>query len=62
MYVFVYRILVPGLRFAKLDDYEQSLLSFNSNKITLETYLKMKKQSLTKISKHPVKMLTIRLN
>ncbi|CAF3495061.1 unnamed protein product [Rotaria sp. Silwood2] len=45
--------LLPSLEFAQLDEYEQNILSYNSNKITLETYLHITKQSLTQISGHP---------
>ncbi|CAF1000100.1 unnamed protein product [Rotaria sordida] len=44
--------LLPSLEFAQLDEYEQNILSYNSNKITLETYLNITKQSLTQISGH----------
>ncbi len=48
-------LLVPSLEFAQLDEYEQKLMSFTSNKITLETYLHLTKQCLTQISGHPVR-------
>lgn len=48
-------ILVPSLEFAHLDENEQKVLSYDSNKITLETYLTITKRSLTQISGHPVK-------
>jgi hypothetical protein len=46
-------ILVPSLTFAQLDEYERRVLSSNSNRITLDVYLRAKKQSLTHISGHP---------
>ena len=52
--IFIHIILVPSLEFAPLDEYEQQLLSFNSDKMTLETYLQIRKQCLIQISRHPV--------
>ncbi|CAF5004020.1 unnamed protein product, partial [Rotaria magnacalcarata] len=45
--------LLPSLEFAYLDEHEQNVLSYNSNKMTLETYLTITKQNLTQISGHP---------
>ncbi|CAF0827696.1 unnamed protein product [Adineta steineri] len=45
--------LLPSLEFTQLDEYEQKILSYNSNKITLEAYLHLTKQCLTTISGHP---------
>ncbi len=50
----MYFILVPSLEFAQLDGHEQNILSFNSNRITRETFLHLTKQSLIQISGHPV--------
>ncbi len=52
--VLMYFILVPSLEFAQLDGHEQNILSFNSNRITRETFLHLTKQSLIQISGHPV--------
>ncbi|CAF3403343.1 unnamed protein product [Rotaria sp. Silwood1] len=45
--------LLPSLEFTQLDEYEQKILSYDSHKITLETYLNITKQCLTQISGHP---------
>jgi hypothetical protein len=50
-------ILVPSLEFAQLNEYEQNILSVNSNRITLETYLHLTKQCLIQISGHPVRKI-----
>jgi hypothetical protein len=55
-------ILVPNLTFAQLDEYERKVLSSNSNRITLDVYLRAKKQSLTHISGHPVREIRMNLN
>ncbi len=55
--IFINSILVPSLAFAQLDEYERKILSSNSNRITLDAYLRAKKQCLTQISGHPVREL-----
>jgi hypothetical protein len=50
-------ILVPSLQVAQLNEYEQKLLVLPTNKMTLETYLNITKQSLKQISGHPVRKI-----
>jgi hypothetical protein len=55
--IFINSILVPSLAFAQLDEYERKILSSNSNRITLDAYLRAKKECLRQISGHPVREL-----
>jgi hypothetical protein len=55
--IFINSILVPSLAFAQLDEYERKILSSDSNRITLDAYLRAKKQCLRHIGGHPVRDL-----
>lgn len=45
--------ILPTFQIAQLDDDEQNILDIHSDKITLENYLEITKDHLTKISGHP---------